>query len=148
MDAQMMAMITQGAQQTQSSAMGTGMSWLDEWLMGDSRRRKQLEQQEKLTQVQEESNKRLSAYGMDLQKQMWDYTNYENQRKHMENAGLNPALMYGSAGAGGTTGSGATGSAGIGHASSESERKQADIAQQGMALQMGMQQTMLEKLIS
>lgn len=30
---------------------------------------------------------------------MWDYTNYENQRKHLENAGLSVGLMYGNGGA-------------------------------------------------
>lgn len=30
---------------------------------------------------------------------MWDYTNFENQRKHMENAGLSVGLMYGNGGA-------------------------------------------------
>ena len=31
--------------------------------------------------------------------EMWDYTNYENQVKHLEAAGLNPALLYGQGGA-------------------------------------------------
>ena len=31
---------------------------------------------------------------------MWDYTNYENQKKHMLQAGLNPALLYGMSGGG------------------------------------------------
>ena len=30
---------------------------------------------------------------------MWDYTNAENQRKHLENAGLSVGLMYGKGGA-------------------------------------------------
>ena len=36
----------------------------------------------------------------ELQRQNWDYTNAENQRKHYENAGLNVGLMYGSSGGG------------------------------------------------
>lgn len=39
---------------------------------------------------------------------MWNKTNYSAQRQQMESAGLNPALMYGMGGGGGTT----TGSAG------------------------------------
>ena len=35
----------------------------------------------------------------DRNQAMWDYTNYENQRKHMENAGLSVGLMYGNGGA-------------------------------------------------
>lgn len=38
--------------------------------------------------------------------EMWDYTNYENQVKHLEAAGLNPALLYGQGGAGGASTSG------------------------------------------
>lgn len=38
--------------------------------------------------------------------EMWDYTNYENQVKHLEAAGLNPALLYGQGGSGGATAAG------------------------------------------
>ena len=49
-----------------------------------------------------------------INKEMWDYTNYENQKKHLEAAGLNPALLYGMSGGGGATAAGAQGmSAGI-----------------------------------
>jgi hypothetical protein len=116
-------------------AASTGMSMLDEWLMGDRRRRQQLEQQQKLTNQQVEANKALANHGMGISKELWDYTNYENQRKHMENAGLNPALMYGHAGAGGTTASTGAGSASGGIASDEMSRKMASIQAQGMALQ-------------
>ena len=41
---------------------------------------------------------------------MWDYTNYENQVKRLEAAGLNPALLYGQGGGGGaSTAGGAVG---------------------------------------
>lgn len=46
----------------------------------------------------------------DAQKEMWDYTNYENQMEHIKNAGLNPGLLYGIGGGGGqTVGAGAPG---------------------------------------
>lgn len=35
--------------------------------------------------------------------EMWESTNFEQQRKHMENAGLSAALMYGGSGAGSTS---------------------------------------------
>lgn len=44
-----------------------------------------------------------------IQQQNWDYTNFENQRKHLENAGLNAGLLYGMSGGGGTTMGGASG---------------------------------------
>lgn len=51
------------------------------------------------------NQKELNEHSQQLNKEMWDYTNYENQVKHMENAGLNVGLMYGSSGgSGGTTG--------------------------------------------
>ena len=34
-------------------------------------------------------------------------TNYENQKQHIKNAGLNPALMYGMGGGGGISANGA-----------------------------------------
>jgi hypothetical protein len=51
----------------------------------------------------------LNEQMQDIQQQNWDYTNFENQRKHMEKAGLNVGLMYGMGGAGGTTMGGASG---------------------------------------
>lgn len=49
------------------------------------------------------AGKQMGRFNQQLALEMWDKTNYEAQRKHMEKAGLNPALMYGSAGQGGTT---------------------------------------------
>ena len=61
----------------------------------------------------------LNRQGHDLQFDMWNKTNYGAQVKHMLEAGLNPALMYGSAGQGGTTGSQGGGSAAGGSAVGE-----------------------------
>ena len=68
--------------------------------------RRQLSQQEKLIAMQEAANRRQADYTQTLNKEMWDYANYENQVKHIENAGLNPALLYGGGGGGGTTANG------------------------------------------
>lgn len=51
----------------------------------------------------------LNQQMQDIQQQNWDYTNYENQRKHIENAGLNVGMLYGMGGAGGSTMGGASG---------------------------------------
>lgn len=56
--------------------------------------------------LQADYNKQAADYSQKLSKDMWDYTNYENQVKHMKDANLNPALMYGSAGSGGSTSGG------------------------------------------
>lgn len=62
----------------------------------------------KLMGLQAKYNQEAATYSNELQKNLWDYTNAENQKKHLINAGLNPALMYGQSGAGGM---GVTGSA-------------------------------------
>lgn len=53
--------------------------------------------------IQADYNKQQAKYSSDLQKDMWDYTNYENQVKHLEAAGLNPGLLYGESGGGGVS---------------------------------------------
>ena len=53
-------------------------------------------------QYQQEAAKQSQQYAKDY----WDYTNTENQVKHLENAGLNIGLMYGQSGAGGMGASG------------------------------------------
>lgn len=103
---------------------------------GNKARKNQIEQQRKLTDIQVEAQKELADYGMGISKQMFEATGYAAQRRQMEEAGLNPALMYGHAGAGGTTMSVGAGSVSGGHASDEAALKQAQIAQQGMALQL------------
>lgn len=63
----------------------------------------------KLMGQQYKYNERMARANQIRNKELWDYTNYENQVKHMEAAGLNKALMYGGSGGGGTTASGAAG---------------------------------------
>lgn len=77
----------------------------------------QLEQQQALMQQQYQNQIGLNLQGAQIARDNWDYTNYENQRKHMEKAGLNVGLMYGNSGsAGGTLSSGSGGSAASGNA--------------------------------
>lgn len=53
-----------------------------------------------------QQNKEAAEINQQYAKEMYDYTSYENQRRHMEAANLNPALMYGM---GGTVGGSANG---------------------------------------
>lgn len=55
-------------------------------------------------------NEQMAEANQRRAQELWDYTNYENQRKHMEEAGLSIGLMYGQGGAGGATASGGQGS--------------------------------------
>ena len=67
--------------------------------------------------LQEKYNKEQAQYTTELSKEMWDYTNYENQVEHLKKAGLNPALLYGGGGGGGSA-AGAGNAAGVGLPSS------------------------------
>jgi hypothetical protein len=71
-------------------------------------------------QQQYENQRKLNQQGHDLQMDMWNKTNYKAQLEHMKSAGLNPALMYGMGGSGGTT----TGSQGGGSAVKANAQKQ------------------------
>lgn len=112
------------ANQAVGGAMGLALGGIN-----DTR---QLKQNEKLLQQQINANQQMSLYSNMMQKDMWDYTNYENQVKHMKKAGINPALLYGKGGAGGAV----TGSGGmaVGSQSAPSGGGEA-VAGMGMALQ-------------
>ena len=59
--------------------------------------------------IQHGYNIESQKLGQQFNKEIWDYTNYENQKRHLKNAGLNPALLYGMSGGGGATAAGAQG---------------------------------------
>ncbi len=126
----------EAGKQALGQVIGMGLNWADEALFGNKRRKEQIKQQKKLTDIQIEAQKELADYGMGISKEMFEATGYAAQRRQMEEAGLNPALMYGHAGAGGSTMSASAGNVSGGHASDEAALKQAQIAQQGMALQL------------
>ena len=69
--------------------------------------------------LQAQYNKEQAKYSTELSKEMWDYTNYENQVKHLKEAGLNPALIYGNGGGGGGSAAGSGSAAGVGLPSSQ-----------------------------
>lgn len=51
----------------------------------------------------ENSAKRMTDYNMKKQLELWEKTGYGAQVEQMNKAGVNPAMMYGSAGSGGST---------------------------------------------
>lgn len=71
------------------------------YAMADISSKKSYERNKKLMALQANYNKEAADYSNKLQKDMWDYTNVGNQKKHMLDAGLNPALLYGQSGGGG-----------------------------------------------
>lgn len=99
------------------------------------------------------------GYAMDManwshnaNKDMWDYTNYENQVAHLEAAGLNPALLYGQGGGGGATAAGGNAIAGNGQPAGGANTgapqaiKSQIIEGAGMGIQLGLMNAQKRKL--
>lgn len=87
--------------------------------------------------------KEMAGINQQHNKDMFDYTGYQAQVAQMKAAGLNPALMYGSAGGGGSTqgGAGMAGGAGAGSGSVGGTPSAPDTgitAGIGMGLQLGL----------
>lgn len=87
------------AQGAASSIIGTGMGLLLE----KHNDKRQIRQQHLLNEQQEAMAKRMSRYNMDNQLEMWEKTGPKGQMKQLKEAGLNPALIYGQSGPGGST---------------------------------------------
>ncbi len=97
--------------------IGTGVAGsLLGMIGGHNAQRRQHRDTKELMGMQHANQRNLNQMGHDLQMDMWNKTNYGAQVGHMKDAGLNPALMYGSAGQGGQTGSQGGGSASMGQA--------------------------------
>ena len=84
-----------------SNAIGGAMS------AKDAKRQHQYDLEKMATQ--HGYNIESQKLGQQFNKDLWDYTNYENQKQHIKNAGLNPALIYGMGGGGGVSANGAQG---------------------------------------
>lgn len=69
----------------------------------------------KAPKEQHERQKQLQEHAKEQQLDIWNKTNYPEQRKKIEEAGLNAGLLYGMGGTGGAT----TGSVGAGNAGQE-----------------------------
>jgi hypothetical protein len=111
-------------QANQAKAGASGGGWIGGALgaassiiggIGQKKREERaINNQKKLMDYQTNNQWALNKQGAELQKKMWEETNYPAQVKMMKEAGLNPALAYGQGGGGGTT----TGSQGGGSAAS------------------------------
>jgi hypothetical protein len=93
---------------------GVGMGLLG-MAGGSQSARTQFNRQKELMALQQRNQQDLNIQGHQLQMDIWNKTNYGAQVDHMRDAGLNPALMYGSAGQGGQTGSQTGGAASMGN---------------------------------
>ncbi|AXH75663.1 MAG: DNA pilot protein [Microviridae sp.] len=115
--------------QAASTAINTGFGLL---LEGHNDRR-QIKQQQKLQDMQIAGNKQMIDYNKEKELQMWKDTNYKAQVDELTKAGLNPALLYGKGGGGGTT----VGSAGMGVSGGNAPQGGREIMDaMGMGIQM------------
>lgn len=78
-----------------------GLSWSPGRAM-----REQEAYNKRIMALQNQYQQQAAAQSQQYAKDYWDYTNAENQVRHLKNAGLNIGLMYGQSGAGGMGASG------------------------------------------
>lgn len=78
-----------------------GLSWSPKRAM-----KEQWKYNKDIMALQNQYQQQAAAQSQQYAKDYWDYTNAENQVKHLKNAGLNVGLMYGQSGAGGMGASG------------------------------------------
>lgn len=78
-----------------------GLSWSPEKAM-----KEQWKYNRDIMALQNQYQQQAAAQSQQYAKDYWDYTNAENQKQHLKNAGLNMGLMYGQSGAGGMGASG------------------------------------------
>lgn len=112
-----------------NAATGAALGFID-----DAR---QISQQKRLQGLQIKGSKELTDYNMRKQLEMWEKTNYAAQKEQMKKAGLNPGLMYGQSGGGGTTAAISQGSVTGASAAGQSGEIQAMMG-------MGLQRELLE----
>jgi hypothetical protein len=105
---------------TQGVGAATGMINQVEGILGmplaNTKAQQQFGMQQELAHQQFQNQLALANNQQKLSQENWDYTNYENQVKHMQNAGLNVGLMYNGSGQGGQSLGQSQGSAGLGSA--------------------------------
>ena len=78
-----------------------GLSWSPKRAM-----KEQEAYNKRIMALQNQYQQQAAARSQQYAKDYWDYTNAENQVKHLKNAGLNVGLIYGQSGAGGMGASG------------------------------------------
>lgn len=93
------------AEQATGGIIGAGMGLLLE----KHNDKRQIKQQQKLTDMQLAANKAMGIFNAEQAMKMWHDTNYSAQMEEIEKAGLNPGLLYGMGGAGGATTQGGQG---------------------------------------
>lgn len=129
------------AMQTGSSAANGLIGGIMGQLFAKSDDKRQIKQAGKLQALQIQGNKEMIDYQKAKDLEMWKLTSYPGQLEMMEAAGINPALMYGQGGGGGTTTGGSASVNGHG-AQARSEAVQG----MGMMMQQALTQAQIENI--
>lgn len=127
-----------------NAATGGLLSGAMSAIFGGAQDKRQQNQQQALDAIQVNSQEQLASYQQQLAMQTWNQTSYPAQVQKLEEAGLNPALLYGKGGSGGQLMS--FGSGGVAGASAPSAGEQTQ-ANAGMGLML-MQQKQAEAQIN
>ena len=104
--------------------------------------------QKELMDKQYELNNKMAEQNQQRAKNMWDYTNFENQKQHLLNANLSPGLFYGGTGAGGQTTGGQGSGVGLGSETGVGfgiQEKALGLQLAGMASQIALNQSQANK---
>jgi len=111
-------------------------------LLAGPKRKAQLKTAKGLQDLEIEGNKKMIDYEISKQLEMWKATSYPGQKKMMEEAGINPALMYGMGGGGGVT----TGSANGNVSGQHAGEPQASKGAEGMGIQAALMTAQIKNI--
>lgn len=118
-----------------STVGGQALGLMTGAIAGGMADKRQFDQAANLQGLQIIGQKHMTDYNMKKQLEMWKATNYKAQIEEMKKAGLNPGMIYGMSGSGGTTSNINTGNV-QGQSAASTGGEYSQFAQQGMQLQL------------
>lgn len=127
-----------------AGAIVGGLSTIGGWLgIGEKRQdRRQLEQQGKLNEINAKTAKEMADYEQDLKLKMWKDTNYTEQLKQADMAGVSKAAVLGGSGTG--TQGASVGSVGGGSAADAAATQNAKTQMMGQGMQLASQLALMK----
>lgn len=106
------------------AVIGAGLSLGSQYLLNRNSNRTQLQQQQALNNMSQQSNMAMLNAQQQSQYENWLRTNYSEQVNQLQKAGLNPAMLYGMSGGSGASMGNASGGNFQSQAGKDTENKQ------------------------